>query len=88
MPKGSRYKVLNFYIQGQQINPYTNGGRDCQTVNIDVKTLATQALEQHLDLYTLIASKLFLLPYEKVTSEQRDVTKTRVYIDMYKGGLL
>lgn len=84
------HKMLNYVIQSQQAQlPDRVCRRSSATViNINVTELGKQAVKEHKDIHKLVASKMFDVPYDEVTDEQRCIAKTADFKFMYKAGLI
>lgn len=82
-------KMLNYYVQSQQADRvYRKHKRDAVVIDINVSELGKQAVKEHKDIHKLVASKMFDVPYDEVTDEQRHIAKTSNFRFMYKAGLI
>lgn len=82
--------MLNYHIQSQEADRVYRKNMPTKTeiIYIDVSGLGKQAVKEHKDIHKLVASKMFNVPYEDVTDEQRRIAKTVNFKYMYKAGLI
>lgn len=77
--------MLNYYCQADSIKMQEMFGNvKSDTVDINFIELSEQAVKEHKDIHKLTASKMFNVPYDKVTDEQRRAAKTCNFRCMYK----
>ena len=82
------HKMLNYVIQSQAAEKLCKQKHDTNTIDINVTELGKQAVKEHKDIHKLVASKIFNVPYDEVTDEQRRIAKTSNFRFMYKAGLI
>lgn len=79
-------RMINYYCQALQAENPLHCLKD--VVNINLTELNKQAIKEHKDIHKLVASKIFNVPYDEVTDEQRLVAKTRNFRALYNGGII
>lgn len=79
-------RMINYYCQALQAENSLHCLKD--VVNINLTELNKQAIKEHKDIHKLVASKIFNVPYDEVTDEQRLVAKTRNFRALYNGGII
>lgn len=82
------HKILRYVVQAQQSNKTYCKKHSTETIDINVTELGKQAVKEHKDIHKLVASKMFAVPYDEVTDEQRRIAKTNNFRFMYKAGLI
>lgn len=79
-------RMINYYCQALQAEkPFLNLK---EVVNINLTELSKQAVKKHKDVHKLVASKIFNVPYDEVTDEQRLCAKTKNFRALYSGGMI
>ena len=83
-------KMLNYFVQAQAAEKPCKQKHDTNTntIDINVTELGKQAVKEHKDIHKFVASKMFNVPYDEVTDEQRCIAKTNNFRFMYGAGLI